>query len=118
VERQGPILKARLFGLTNSEGNHGEDVKEYYFDLDSTLTHSYMKYLYKYPQNAYPYKDLIETSRRRGRNDWEYELLDTGIFKDDRYFDVFVEYAKASPTFRDLAVDYGAVPNLCHGDGI
>ena len=113
-----PILKARLFGLTNSEGNHGEDVKEYYFDLDSTLTHSYMKYLYKYPQNAYPYKDLIETSRRRGRNDWEYELLDTGIFKDDRYFDVFVEYAKASPTFRDLAVDYGAVPNLCHGDGI
>ena len=113
-----PILKARLFGLTNSEGNHGEDVKEYYFYLDSTLTHSYMKYLYKYPQNAYPYKDLIETSRRRGRNDWEYELLDTGIFKDDRYFDVFVEYAKASPTFRDLAVDYGAVPNLCHGDGI
>ena len=113
-----PILKARLFGLTNSEGNHGEDVKEYYFDLDSTLTHSYMKYLYKYPQNAYPYKDLIETSRRRGRNDWEYELLDTGIFKDDRYFDVFVEYAKASPTFRGLAVDYGAVPNLCHGDGI
>ena len=92
-----PILKERLFGLTNSEGNHGEDVKEYYFYLDSTPTHSYMKYLYKYAQNAYPYKDLIETSRRRGRNDPEYELLDTGIFKDDRYFDVFVEYAKAAP---------------------
>ncbi len=92
-----PILKERLFGLTNSEGNHGEDVKEYYFYLDSTPTHSYMKYLYKYPQNAYPYGDLIETNRRRGRNDWEYELLDTGIFNDDRYFDVFVEYAKAGP---------------------
>ena len=93
-----PILKERLFGLTNSEGNHGEDVKEYYFYLDSTPTHSYMKYLYKYPQNAYPYGDLIETNRRRGRNDWEYELLDTGVFNDDRYFDVFVEYAKATPT--------------------
>jgi Mannosylglycerate hydrolase MGH1-like glycoside hydrolase domain len=93
-----PILKERLFGLTNSEGNHGEDVKEYYFYLDSTPTHSYMKYLYKYPQNAYPYGDLIETSRRRGRNDWEYELLDTGIFNEDRYFDVFAEYAKAGPS--------------------
>jgi len=93
-----PILKERLFGLTNSEGNHGEDVKEYYFYLDSTPTHSYMKHLYKYPQNAYPYSDLIETSRRRGRNDWEYELLDTGAFKENRYFDVFVEYAKATPT--------------------
>jgi len=93
-----PILKERLFGLTNSEGNHGEDVKEYYFYLDNTPTHSYMKYLYKYPQNAYPYNDLVETNRRRGRNDREYELLDTGIFKDDRYFDVFVEYAKAAPT--------------------
>ena len=93
-----PILKERLFGLTNAEGNHGEDVKEYYFYLDSTPTHSYMKYLYKYPQNAYPYGDLIETSRRRGRNDWEYELLDTGIFNDNRYFDVFVEYAKGAPT--------------------
>jgi hypothetical protein len=93
-----PILKERLFGLTNSEGNHGEDVKEYYFYLDSTPTHSYMKYLYKYPQNAYPYSDLIETSRRRGRNDWEYELLDTGIFNENRYFDVFVEHAKAAPT--------------------
>jgi hypothetical protein len=93
-----PILKERLFGLTNSEGNHGEDVKEYYFYLDSTPTHSYMKYLYKYPQNAYPYSDLVETNRRRGRNDWEYELLDTDIFNDDRYFDVFVEYAKGAPT--------------------
>jgi mannosylglycerate hydrolase MGH1-like protein/glycosyl hydrolase family 63 len=93
-----PILKERLFGLTNSEGNHGEDVKEYYFYLDSTPTHSYLKYLYKYPQNAYPYGDLIETNQRRGRDGWEYELLDTGIFNDDRYFDVFVEYAKATPT--------------------
>src|SRR5436309_4210460 len=93
-----PILKERAFGLTGSEGNHGEDVKEYYFYLDSTPTHSYMKYLYKYPQNAYPYSDLIEANRRRGRNDWEYELLDTGIFNGERYFDVFVEYAKATPT--------------------
>ena len=89
-----PILKERLFGLTNSEGNHGEDVKEYYFYLDSTPTHSYMKYLYKYPQAAYPYGDLVETNRRRTRNEFEYELLDTGVFNDDRYFDVFVEYAK------------------------
>jgi hypothetical protein len=93
-----PILKERLFGLTNSEGNHGEDVKEYYFYLDSTPTHSYMKYLYKYPQIAYPYPDLIETNRRRSRNDWEYELLDTGIFNNNWYFDVFVEYAKAGPS--------------------
>ncbi len=100
-----PILKERLFGLTNSEGNHGEDVKEYYFYLDSTPTHSYMKYLYKYPQNAYPYADLIETSRRRGRNDREYELLDTGVFDDNRYFDVFVEYAKATPT--DILIRVG-----------
>ena len=92
-----PILKERMFGLTNSEANHGEDVKEYYFYLDSTPTHSYMKYLYKYPQAAYPYSDLIETSKRRNRGDMEYELLDTGVFKDDRYFDVFVEYAKQSP---------------------
>ena len=92
-----PILKERLFGLTNSEGNHGEDVKEYYFYLDSTPTHSYMKWLYKYPQQAYPYADLVETNRRRSRNEFEYELLDTGIFAEDRYFDVFVEYAKASP---------------------
>jgi len=92
-----PILKERLFGLTNSESNHGEDVKEYYFYLDSTPTHSYMKYLYKYPQAAFPYGDLIETSKRRNRGDMEYELLDTGIFNGDRYFDVFVEYAKQSP---------------------
>jgi hypothetical protein len=92
-----PILKERLFGLTNSESNHGEDVKEYYFYLDSTPTHSYMKYLYKYPQAAYPYSNLVETSRRRGRHEVEYELLDTGVFDQDRYFDVFVEYAKASP---------------------
>ncbi|MCB9451332.1 MAG: glucosidase [Anaerolineaceae bacterium] len=90
-----PILKERLFGLTGNEGNHGEDVKEYYFYLDNTPTHSYMQMLYKYPQRAYPYVDLIEENRRRGRNDFEYELLDTGIFDDNRYFDVMVEYAKA-----------------------
>jgi hypothetical protein len=89
-----PILKERLFGLTNSESNHGEDVKEYYFYLDSTPTHSYMKYLYKYPQSAFPYDDLVATSKRRSRTEMEYELLDTGIFEGDRYFDVFVEYAK------------------------
>ena len=92
-----PILKERLFGLTNSEGNHGEDVKEYYFYLDSTPTHSYMKYLYKYPQEAYPYADLVDTNRGRSRTEAEYELLDTGVFEQDRYFDVFVEYAKESP---------------------
>jgi len=92
-----PILKERLFGLTNSESNHGEDVKEYYFYIDSTPTHSYMKYLYKYPQKEYPYRDLVETNRRRSREEMEYELLDTGIFDEDRYFDVFVEYAKGDP---------------------
>ena len=92
-----PILKERLFGLTNSEGNHGEDVKEYYFYLDSTPTHSYMKYLYKYPQGTFPYADLVSTNARRSRTDFEYELLDTGVFDDNRYFDVFVEYAKAGP---------------------
>ena len=91
------ILKERLFGLTNSEGNHGEDVKEYYFYLDSTPTHSYMKYLYKYPQAAYPYEDLVRTNAKRSREEMEYELLDTGVFDEDRYFDVFVEYAKAGP---------------------
>src|SRR5512133_3521577 len=101
------ILKERLFGLTNSEGNHGEDVKEYYFYLDSTPTHSYMKYLYKYPQAAYPYVDLVETNRRRTREEMEYELLDTGIFREDRYFDVFVEYAKAGP--EDILVQITAV---------
>jgi hypothetical protein len=92
-----PILKERMFGLTNSESNHGEDVKEYYFYVDSTPTHSYMKYLYKYPQSEYPYSDLVETNKRRSREEMEYELLDTGIFDEDRYFDVFVEYAKADP---------------------
>jgi hypothetical protein len=92
-----PILKERIFGLTNSEANHGEDVKEYYFYLDSTPTHSYMKYLYKYPQAAFPYGDLIEKNRQRNRGDMEYELLDTGVFNEDRYFDVFVEYAKRTP---------------------
>jgi hypothetical protein len=98
-----PILKERIYGLTNSEANHGEDVKEYYFYLDSTPTHSYMKYLYKYPQNAYPYVDLININRGRSRNDPEYELLDIGIFNEDRYFDVFVEYAKAAPN--DLLIE-------------
>ena len=104
-----PILKERLFGLTNSEGNHGEDVKEYYFYLDSTPTHSYMKFLYKYPQAAYPYAELVETNRRRSREEMEYELLDTGVFDDDRYFDVFVEYAKDSP--EDILIqDHGTQP--------
>jgi hypothetical protein len=92
-----PILKERLFGLTNAEGNHGEDVKEYYFYLDATPTHSYMKWLYKYPQAAFPYADLVATSRRRGRTEFEYELLDTGVFREDRYWDTEVEYAKATP---------------------
>ena len=102
-----PILKERLFGLTNSEANHGEDVKEYYFYLDSTPTHSYMKYLYKYPQAAYPYDDLIKTNRGRSREEMEYELLDTGVFNKDRYFDVFVEYAKDGP--EDTLVQITAV---------
>jgi hypothetical protein len=92
-----PILKERLFGLTNGEGNHGEDVKEYYYYLDNTPAHSYMRYLYKYPQIAFPYNDLVATNRERGRLGMEYELIDTGIFNNDRYFDVFVEYAKAAP---------------------
>ncbi len=91
------ILKERMFGLTNSQGNHGEDVKEYYFYLDSTPTHSYMKYLYKYPQAAYPYSDLEVQNGQRTREEMEYELLDTGVFNENRYFDVFIEYAKASP---------------------
>ena len=89
-----PILKERAFGLSNSEGNHGEDVKDYYFYLDSSPTHSYMKYLYKYPQAAFPYDDLVRTNGKRTRDEMEYELLDTGVFEGDRYFDVFVEYAK------------------------
>jgi hypothetical protein len=92
-----PIIKERLFGLTNSEGNHGEDVKEYYFYLDSSPTHSYAKMLYKYPQAAFPYENLLAENRRRSRHEFEYELLDTGVFDDDRYWDVFVEYAKEDP---------------------
>jgi hypothetical protein len=91
-----PILKERLFGLTNGEGNHGEDVKELYYYLDATPTHSYLKMLYKYPQRAYPYAALVEESERRARSEPEYELLDTGVFADNRYFDVFVEYAQAN----------------------
>ena len=112
-----PILKERLFGLTNIEGNHGEDVKEYYFYLDSTPTHSYMKYLYKYPQAAYPYADLVETNRRRSKDEMEYELLDTGVFKEDRYFDVFVEYAKDGPEdilVRITAANRGPDPAQLH----
>src|SRR5215469_13846442 len=90
-----PILKERAFGLTNSEGNHGEDVKEYYFYLDATPTYSYCKYLYKYPQRGFPYDDLVRTNRARSRGELEYELIDTGIFDGNYYFDVFVEYAKA-----------------------
>ena len=92
-----PILKERLYGLTNSEGNHGEDVKEYYFYIDSTPTHSYMKYLYKYPQREFPYRQLLEMNQKRSREEMEYELIDTGVFDDNRYFDVFVEYAKQDP---------------------
>jgi hypothetical protein len=94
--KQDAILKERYFGLTNSEGNHGEDVKEHFYYLDSTPTHSYMKMLYKYPQAAYPYQQLLDENKKRGRLDPEFELIDTGIFNDDNYFDVFVEYAKAS----------------------
>src|SRR5579864_1610162 len=91
-----PILKERHFGLTGNQGNHGEDVKEYYFYLDSTPTHSYMKFLYKYPQVEFPYSWLVEENRRRGKRDPEFELMDTGVFNDNRYFDIFVEYAKAN----------------------
>jgi mannosylglycerate hydrolase MGH1-like protein len=99
---QDPILKERLFGLTGPEGNHGEDVKEYYFYFDSTPTHSYMKFLYKYPQAAFPYQQLVEENARRGKDQPEFELLDTGVFDSDRYFDVFVEYAKAD--FEDICI--------------
>ncbi|HEX8141590.1 MAG TPA: hypothetical protein VF553_03280 [Pyrinomonadaceae bacterium] len=102
-----PILKERLFGLTGNEGNHGEDVKEYYFYLDSTPTHSYMKYLYKYPQAAYPYGQLVEENRRRDKRAMEFELLDTGVFDEDRYFDLFVEYAKAD--VEDILVKITAI---------
>ncbi|MDQ2869680.1 MAG: glucosidase, partial [Acidobacteriota bacterium] len=92
-----PILKERLFGLTGSEGNHGEDVKESYFYLDSSPTHCYMKALYKYPQREFPYSLIVDENRRRGKGDLEFELADTGVFDDDRYFDITAEYAKASP---------------------
>ncbi len=101
-----PILKERYFGLTGNEGNHGEDVKEYYYYLDNTPTHSYMKMLYKYPQAAYPYARLVEENRRRTKKDPEFELIDTGLFEQDRYFDVFVEYAKAGP--RDILIQVTA----------
>ncbi len=112
-----PILKERFFGLTNAEGNHGEDVKEYYFYLDSTPTHSYMKMLYKYPQTAFPYCELVRVNRERSRHEFEYELLDTGIFNDDRYFDVFVEYAKATPEdllIRISVINRGPEPATLH----
>jgi hypothetical protein len=112
-----PILKERMFGLTGHEGNHGEDVKEYYFYLDNVPSHAYMKYLYKYPQLAYPYSDLVEQNCRRTRLDPEYELIDTGIFNDDRYFDVFVEYAKAAPDdilIRVTAINRGPDPAPLH----
>src|SRR3954453_11263252 len=97
-----PILKERLFGLSGGEGNHGEDVKEYYVYLDSTPTHSYMKYLYKYPQAEYPYARLRDENKRRGKDQPEFELLDTGVFDENRYFDVFVEYAKAD--YEDICI--------------
>src|SRR4051794_23204386 len=112
-----PILKERLFGLTNAEGNHGEDVKEYYFYLDSTPTHSYMKWLYKYPQAAYPYEELIRVNRERGRGGLEYELIDTGIFHEDRYWDVSCEYAKVDPEdtlIRITAINRGPDPAALH----
>src|SRR5207247_3769027 len=100
-----PILKERLFGLTNSEGNHGEDVKEYWWALDSTPTHSYMRWLYRYPQREFPYGELIEVNRQRTRHDREYELADTGVFADNRYFDVTVTYAKATTDDICIVVD-------------
>jgi len=106
-----PILKERLFGLTNAEGNHGEDVKEYYYFLDNVPTHSYMKALYKYPQRTFPYTELVAENRRRGKQEPEYELIDTGVFADDRYFDVTIEYAKADPAdilIRISATNLGA----------
>ena len=112
-----PILKERLFGLSGNEGNHGEDVKEYYFYLDNVPSHAYMRYLYKYPQRAFPYADLVDENRRRSRADPEYELLDTGIFEDDRYFDVVVEYAKAGPAdllIRITATNRGLYPAPLH----
>src|ERR1700758_3397304 len=101
------ILKERLFGLTGNQGNHGEDVKEYYFYLDSAPTHSYMKYLYKYPQAPFPYGQLVEENARRSKRDPEFELMDTGVFNQNRYFDVFIEYAKAD--VEDILIKITAV---------
>src|SRR2546423_14082488 len=112
-----PILKERLFGLTGNEGNHGEDVKECYYYLDSTPTHSFMRYLYKYPQREFPYQKLVDENRRRTRRDPEFELLDTGIFEGDRYFDVFVEYAKGGVEdicIRIVAMNRGPEPAPLH----
>src|SRR5438270_2308372 len=112
-----PIIKERAFGLTGSEGNHGEDVKEYFFYLDNTPTHSYMKYLYKYQQAPFPYAQLVEENRRRGRDLPEFDLIDTGVFDDDRYFDVFVEYAKADADdilIKITAINRGPKPALLH----
>jgi hypothetical protein len=112
-----PILKERMFGVTGSEGNHGEDVKEYYFYLDNTPTHSYMKMLYKYPQAEYPYTDLVVENRSRGRTDFEYELLDTGVFRANRYFDVFIEYAKVHEKdilIRITVANRGPQSAVCH----
>jgi len=112
-----PILKERLFGLANEEGNHGEDVKEYYFHLDNTPTHAYMRYLYKYPHAAFPYAALVEENRRRSRREPEFELIDTGVFDGDRYFDVTVEYAKAAPDdilMRVTATNRGPEPAPLH----
>jgi hypothetical protein len=114
---QDPILKERIFGLTNSEANHGEDVKELYYYVDGTPTHSYNKMLYKYPQRAFPYEDLVATNGQRSKRELEYEIVDTGIFDDDRYFDVFVEYAKANPDtiqWRITAVNRGPDPAEIH----
>ena len=112
-----PILKERVFGLTNREGNHGEDPKEYYHYLDATPTNSYLRYLYRYPQAAFPYDDLVKTNASRGRDAFEYELIDTGVFDDDRYFDVVVEYAKAAPTdigIRITVTNRGPEPATLH----
>src|SRR6266404_5563330 len=115
--RRDPILKERLFGLSGQEGNHGEDVKELYYYLDSTPTHSYMKCLYKYPQTEFPYQQLREVNRNRNRHQPEYELLDTGVFDQDRYFDIFVEYAKADANdilMRITLVNRGPDPATLH----
>jgi hypothetical protein len=112
-----PILKERLFGLNGLQGNHGEDVKEYYYYLDSTPTHSYMKCLYKYPQDEFPYRALLDVNRGRTRKESEFELIDTGIFDQDRYFDIFTEYAKADPNdilIRVTVVNRASQPATLH----